>query len=566
MTQQNQNTPNTPNVSTIQQKYLMNIKDILYTPVVKQIIFLVGTALGVALGFVLFNSIQEPIYRPLDYQINSQNMNSIVDTLDKAGIQYKIHEQDGMIYVASNDLQLAKLKLSGAGIAKDDSFNFSYLNDQSGIGGSQFLENARYIRALESDLARTINAIEGISGARVHIAIPQNNIFADENKRPTASVVVNMAPGLSSDKEKIRAIVQVIASSVPGLDPKFVAITDQYGHYLSSMLDQDSIYNSEAMSYQNNIQNYYEKRIESIISPILGDNKVNVRVHANIDFTQQEEAQEQYDPNQRVIRSEQDVKEQSTVGGGASGAPGALSNTPPDNSNSNGAQGGGGGGGAGAGNGGQGGNQQGAQGGGEGKTESIKNYEIGKTVKYKKMMQPKITGLSVAVIVDNEVVVDPKTKKSVIKPLSQDKINKITDLVKATIGFDQARGDKVTVVNSAFTAPTEAVINASIPVWSMPWFWDLIKKLIGIALGFALLFMIYKKMMSYLKTTHHPVVHNTNNNAKSGFLVYEDKANTSEAMAELHEIKQEQINKLKDMAAHEPDRVALILKSWVGKH
>lgn len=540
MTQANQNAPRVPN------KYLMNIKDVLHTPVVKQAIFVIGITLGVTLGFVLYHSIQEPIYRPLDYQINQQNMVTIVDTLDKAGVQYKINDKDGIIYVASKDLQLAKLKLASAGVPKDDSFSFSYLNDQNGIGGSQFLENARYIRALESDLARTINAIEGINGARVHIAIPQNNVFADENKRPTASVVVNMAPGLATDKDKIRAIVQIIASSVPGLDPKYVAITDQYGHYLSGMLDQDSIYNSETMSYQNNIQNYYEKRIESMISPILGDNKVNVRVHANIDFTQQEEAQEQYDPNQKVVRSEQDVKEQTSGSGGASGPPGALSNTPPDAS-------GAGGGGAAASS-----SQPGA-GSSDGKTESIKNYEIGKTVKYKKMNQPKIISLSVAVVVDNDSILDAKTQTSVTKPLTQDKINKITDLVKATIGYDEKRGDKVTVVNSTFNLVQPGPENAIIPVWSMPWFWDFIKKTLGILLGFSLLFLLYKRMMSYLKTTHQPTVH------KQPLLSHDDKPNPNEVTAEMHELKKEQINRLKDMAANEPDRVALILKSWVGK-
>ncbi len=134
-------------------------------------------------------------------------------------------------------------------------------------------------------------------------------------------MVLAISPGMVSDREKIRAIVQIVASSVPGLDPKNVAITDQYGHYLSSALDQDSIINAEQLNYQNNVQNYYEKRIESMILPLIGDNTINVRVYANIDFSQQEEAKEQYDPNQQVIRSEQSVTQQEGAGAGASGAP-----------------------------------------------------------------------------------------------------------------------------------------------------------------------------------------------------------------------------------------------------
>jgi flagellar M-ring protein FliF len=547
MTQSNQNahnapnTPNTPNTPNITNKYLMSMKAIWHAPVVKQLVFVIGIAAGSALGFILFNSIQEPIYRPLDYQVNQQNMSAIVDTLDKAGVKYKVSDHDGVVYVASNDMQLARLKLASAGVPKDDSFNFSYLNDQSSIGGSQFLENARYIRALESDLAKTINAIEGVSGARVHIAIPQNNVFADENKKPTASVVVNMGAGIASDKEKIRAIVQIIASSVPGLDSKDVAITDQYGHYLSGALDQDSIYNSEALNYQNNIQNYYEKRIESMIAPLIGDNKVNVRVHANIDFTQQEEAQEKYDPTQQVIRSEQDVKEQISSSG-ASGPPGALSNSPPDGGAAPGSTA--------------------APGGSDGKTESIKNYEIGKSVSYKKTNQPKIVSLSVAVVVDNDSIMDAKTNKMAAKPLTQDKINKITELVKATIGYDEKRGDKVTVINSSFNMNQANLVTAALPIWDMPWFWDVVKKLIGILLGFTLLWAIYKRMIAYLKTTSHVVTEKPT----STYLGIDDKSLNNELNAEIHEMKQEKINRLKEMAATDPDRVAIILKNWVGKN
>ena len=226
-------------------KLVESARNLLQGAAAKQLFALVGIAASVAMGMTLYMSIKDPLYRPLDYQVNSQNLSAIVDTLDKAGVQYKINDTDGLLYVAAKDMQMARMRLASAGVTKDDSFNFSYLNDQAGIGNSQFLENARYIRALESDLAKTISALEGVSAARVHIAIPQNNIFADENQRPTASVVVNAAAGLSADKEKIRAIVQIVASSVPGLDPNDVAITDQYGHYLSSAMDKDSIFSAE---------------------------------------------------------------------------------------------------------------------------------------------------------------------------------------------------------------------------------------------------------------------------------------------------------------------------------
>ena len=415
-------------------KLVESARNLLQGAAAKQLFALVGIAASVAMGMTLYMSIKDPLYRPLDYQVNSQNLSAIVDTLDKAGVQYKINDTDGLLYVAAKDMQMARMRLASAGVTKDDSFNFSYLNDQAGIGNSQFLENARYIRALESDLAKTISALEGVSAARVHIAIPQNNIFADENQRPTASVVVNAAAGLSADKEKIRAIVQIVASSVPGLDPNDVAITDQYGHYLSSAMDKDSIFSAEQMTYQNNLQNYYEKRIESMLAPLLGDNKVNVRVNANIDFTQHEEAKEQYDPDKKVIRSEQSESE-STNSAGSSGTAGALANTPPESDSEKGGASGG----------------AASSSSGQSKSQSIKNYEVDKSVSYIKSNTPKVISLSVAVVLDNTTINDPNSSKTASKPIPPQMIGKITDLVKATIGYDEKRGDKVTVVNSSFT-------------------------------------------------------------------------------------------------------------------
>lgn len=529
-------------------KYLKNFKLIVQTPVVRQLAFILGLAISIALGIVIYMTIEEPIYRPMDYRVTSQNMATIVDVLEKAGIRYKLNDQEGVLYVAAKDTQLARLKLSASGISKDDGFNYSFLNEQANIGNSQFVENARYLRALENDLSKTISAIEGVTGARVHIAIPHNNVFADENAKPTASVVLSMSPGLSNDKEKIRAIIEIVAGSVPGLDPKDVAITDQYGHYLSGMLDQDSLYSAEQMNYQNKIQTYYEKRIETMIVPMLGENKVTVRVYADIDYSHNEEAKESYDPNNKVIRSEQSVSEQSGTSGG-SGAPGSLSNTPPTNDSEKGGAGGSGGNGAPTPN----------NGTSQGRSESIKNYELSKSVTYKKNNFAKINNLSVAVVVDNQVVLDPKTKKMVTKPLDKEMIDKINSLVKATIGFDEKRGDKVTVVNSSFNVSNKDMTVTETSLWNQPWFWDLVKKFIGMAVGFVFIFLLYRQIVKSLKNSGQ-VTHQRNLD-----LLEDEKTDTKKLTQEMQELKQEQINRLKELANREPNRVALIIKNWVGK-
>lgn len=527
-------------------KYLKNFKLILQTPVVRQLAFMLGLAISIALGIVMYMTIQEPIYRPMDYRVTPQNMATIVDVLEKAGIKYKLNDQEGVLYVAAKDTQLARLKLSASGITKDDGFNYSFLNEQANIGNSQFVENARYLRALENDLSKTISAIEGITGARVHIAIPHNNVFADENAKPTASVVLSMSSGLGGDKEKIRAIIEIVAGSVPGLDPKDVAITDQYGHYLSGLLDQDSLYSAEQMNYQNKIQTFYEKRIETMIVPMMGENKVTVRVFADIDYSHNEEAKESYDPNNKVIRSEQSVSEQSGTSG-ASGAPGSLSNTPPSNDSEK------------ANGGGAGGPPTPNNGSSQGRSESIKNYELSKSVTYKKDNFAKIISLSVAVVVDNQVVFDPKTKKMVPKALDKEMIEKINSLVKATIGFNEKRGDKVTVVNSSFNVSNKDMTTTETALWNQPWFWDLVKKFIGMAIGFVFIFLLYRQIVKSLKNSGQ-TQHQRNLD-----LLEDEKEDTKKITQEMQELKQEQINRLKELANREPSRVAFIIKNWVGK-
>jgi flagellar M-ring protein FliF len=520
--------------AVIEPKYLGNVKALLQVPMVRQLIFMFGVAASVALGIAFYMSIQEPIYRALDYQVTPQNMAALVDTLEKANIKYKMNEQEGVIMIPAADFQLAHLKLSAAGVPRDDGFNFSFLNDQNSIGNSQFLENARYLRALENDLAKTIDAIEGISASRVHIAIPQNNIFADENNRPTASIVLSMGAGMAADKEKIRAIMQIVAGSVPGLDPKDVAITDQYGHYLSSAMDGNALYDAEQLNYQNNVQSYYEKRIESLIAPMLGENKVSVRVYANIDFTQQEEAKEQYDPDKTALLSDQEVNDQ-TGSAGASGAPGSLANSPPLGGDEKAAP------------------QAGSQ---NNHSESTKNYNVAKSVSYKKSNYAKILGISAAVIVDNEAILDPKTNKYISKPLDQDKITKITELVKATIGYEEGRGDKVTVINSSFTPEKKIEVGNVLRPWDQPWFWDLVKKFSGMLLGFIFLCILYRRLSNYMKAT---VKASQMNN-----IVFEDR-NEFTLSPEMQRLKQEQINRLKELANREPARVASVIKNWVGK-
>lgn len=395
------------------------------------------------------------------------------------------------------------------------------------LGSSQFLENTRYLRALEEDLAKTIGSIQGITSAIVHIAKPQSNIFANENAKTTASIIINTTPGYDGDKEKVRAIIQLVAASVPELDPTNVAITDQYGHYLSNVTNTDYLRNQEQLTYQSNLENNYQKRIQSLIVPLLGQNKASINVNADIDFTMHEEAKEAYDPSQNAVRSEQTVKEEnnsSTPGG----VPGSLANQPPTNTPTASS--------------------------GQSRNESVKNYELGKSTSYVKMDAPKIKRVSVAVVVDNERVWDKKSQKMVSKPIDKEKLDKITELVKSSIGFNKARGDIVTVINSGFIQP-KVEQSRGAALWNEPWFWDLVKKSTGIILGFVFLFIIYRKMSAEFLPKK--------DTTKKLSLEATEKQNL--ISAEMMRLKNEQIEILKDLVQKDPNKVVGVIKKWVAK-
>ncbi len=500
----------------------------------RQLSFLVGVTLSVALGIYLYTAIQQPVYAPLNYKITQQNMSSVIDTLEQADIQYHMGDHDGVVMVPANDLDAAKLKLSAAGVQHDDGASYAFLNDQGVLANSQFMENARYLRALEADLARTISHIQGITSANVHIAMPQNQIFADEKQQVTASVVLSMSPGLVSDHEKIRSIMQIVADSVPGLDPNNVAVTDQYGHFLSDNLMNGNLYNMEQLNYQNDVQGYYEKRINAILTPIIGANHVNVRVNANIDFTQQENAQEQYDPNARVLRSQQTMTSSSGGSAGASGVPGALSNTPPSGGSDAGAA---------------------KSGGGSQQNQMTQNYDVSRTVTYKKQNFAQVKSLSVAVVVDNMQVPDPKTGKLTLQPVSADMLAKITDLVKATMGFNAARGDTVTVINSNYSPAPAEVALPPVKIWNQVWFWSMVQKSAGILFGFVLLVFFYRRISRFLVEAAKPLQVSAESRRLGG-------PGMDPSMVQ---VKEEGMTRLKQLASEEPTRVAHVIKGWVNK-
>ena len=503
----------------------------LKLPIFRQIGLLFGLSASIALGFAVVLWMQEPSYRPLYTNLSMKDSAEVIDTLKLAGIKYKLNEINGTILVPEKYVYKAKMKLASAGLSGSPDSAYDVLEKSSSFGTSQFMENKRFLHALEIELSRTISNINGVKTARVHLSVPKQSVFVADTRVPTASVFVRLGSGYRLEKEQVSAIVQMVASSISGLKAKNVSVTDQNGSLLTGDIDDAMALSKEQFEYQKNMQSYYEKRIGTMIAPMVGLDKVRVRVHANIDFTQKEQTDEQYNPDKKTVRSEQTISENNNSSA-AGGAAGAIANQPG-----------------------------GAPGGkksssGSSRSQTVKNYELNKSISYVKSPQGNITNLSVAVVVDDASKVDPKTKKISYVPLSKEQMDKITNLVKTAIGYDEKRGDKVSVVNSRFIPPPEIKALPALAFYQQPWFWDIVKKTLGVLLGLIIAFGLLK-----------PLLRNLAAKAKNEKKVAAADGSDAEAQLlspEMLQLKQQQLESLKQVAKQEPSRVAQILKNWVG--
>lgn len=404
-------------------------------PLLRQLGLMVGLAASVALGVAVVLWSQTPDYRMLYSNLSTQDSAAIVESLQKAGIPYSLGDGSGTVMVPEKSVHEARLKLAGEGLPRGAGAGFDLLDQQKGFGVSQFMENARYQRALEGELAMTIASVHAVRAARVHLAIPKQTAFARNQKRPTASVMVDLFPGRSLNEAQAAAISHMVAASIPNLDVDQVTIVDQQGRLLTANEgDGEMRLSGTQFEYRKRLEEYYIRRIEDILTPIVGAGAVKAQVNADIDFTVTEQTQETFTPDQRAVRSEQLVEENVNGGRLPFGIPGSLSNQPP---------------------------VEGAVG-EEGTTaatgsssrRNVRNYEIDKTISHSRMSGGTVRRLSAAVVVDHRTSVNEEGT-SVRASLGEDEMERISQLVREAVGFNAERGDSVNVVNAPFTQAPE---------------------------------------------------------------------------------------------------------------
>jgi flagellar M-ring protein FliF len=546
----------------------------------QKIALIVGMAaiIAIIIGAMLYGS--QSSYKVLFSNLSEKDGGAIISALEQMNVPYKFSESGGAILVPTDKVHQARLRLATQGLPKGGAVGFEMMENQK-FGISQFLEQVNYQRALEGELARTIQTVAAVSMARVHLAIPKPSVFVREEQKPTASVMLQLHPGRQLEPQQIAGITHLVASSIPQLPVANIAIVDQNGTLLSQLKSPlgEAGLDPTQLKYIREVEASVIKRIQEIISPITGTENVRVQAAADIDFSQQEQTAESFKPNADpaavAMRSQQN-SEQAQGSPNPLGVPGALSNQPPvpatapittpavpPTTGANNAP-----------------NAQGqisnagitAQISSVGqplsaRKDSTINYEVDRTITHTKNQLGRVKRLSVAVLVNHKLDKD-RSGKTAPRPLSEIEIKQLNELARDAMGFSQQRGDTLTVVNSPFSAAKEEI---EPPFWKHPDFFDLLKELAKYALiAGVLLYIVLAVLRPLVRQMFPPGSELAGNKPVGGTLSTTDEAGEEEKTAEEEELNmayatyERKLSKAKEIATSDPQAVANILKEWIS--
>lgn len=450
---------------------------------------MVGMAASVAIGVAVVLWSQDPTFSPLYPDLSKNDTVDVMDALRTAGLPFEVDPATGVLMVPADKVHEARMQMAALGLPKAASTGFELLDKEQGFGTSRFMERAQYQRALEGELARTIVSLNAVRNARVHLAVPKQSVFVRNRKQPSASVLLDLYPGRSLERGQVDAIIHTVASSVPELESGRVTVVDQKGRVLSRPdRDSDMELSDTQFEYTQKVESHYKQRVEDILAPILGADRIHAEVTADVDFTRTEQTREVFNPDMPAVRSEQQVKEESRLQIPV-GIPGALSNQPPgagqapevakgDNGQQNTPL--------------------------STSNRSTRNYELDKTISHTRMAPGSLRRLSVAVVVDNQERL--KSGGGVERlPVSGEDLERYTNLIKQAVGFDAQRGDSVEVINASFQAAEVPEPLPELPLWQQPWVQDAAKQLLAALLVLILVFAVLRPTLRALVAREEPV-------------------------------------------------------------
>ncbi len=383
-------------------------------------------------AFLVFR-LSQPQFAPLYTDLTFEDSSAIIGELDARGTRYELRQDGAVILVPGDEVLRLRMDLAEAGLPSGGGVGYEIFDNSSAFGTTSFVQNINHLRALEGELARTIRSINRVSAARVHLVIPERELFQRDQRDPSASIVVDTRGVL--DQGEIRAIRHLVASAVDGLRPGRVSVIDETGQLLADGTGDETAALPEAIDERRlAIEAAMMDKVQALVGSIVGQDRVRVKVTADLDMNRVTETNDLFDPDGRVVRSTQ-TREQtaSTTEPGDQGvtAGNQLPNADPQDAEGDIVQ-------------------------AENQTEEVINYEISRTTRTETLEAGRLSRLSVAVVVDG-VYSQDANGDVVYTPRAQEELDRIAALVRSAIGFDEARGDRVEVANLRFAEPPRAM-------------------------------------------------------------------------------------------------------------
>jgi flagellar M-ring protein FliF len=397
----------------------------------------IGAGLAAVLAAVFMNLGQPKalLYSNLDLK----EAGSITAALDQAGVKYEVKGDGSTIMVPRDEVASTRLMLSSKGLPTAGSVGYEIFDEANALGQTDFVQQLNRQRALEGELSRTILSLDGITSARVHLVLPKRQLFEEEAEQPSASVSIGVG-GREPSAEQVRAMQNLVAGAVPNMKPDRVTVVDQHAKTLSG---GETGMAAEADGRKSEVEQRIAKQVKNLVEGMVGAGKARVNVTADLELARVTVQQETFDPDGQVIRSEstteENARENDQAGSGqasvAANIPGAPGGDEATNSSTS------------------------------GRTDSTTNYEISKTVRTEVQEPGTVKRLSVAVAVDGATAVGKDGKPGAYTPRSAEEMQRIEQLVRTAVGYNQERGDQVSVINVKFpTVDAGAGVVASSPL------------------------------------------------------------------------------------------------------
>ena len=430
-----------------------NLRRVLNQPSVRRVLPLIVMLVVLVIFALVYAWMQTTPYRPVMPGLQEADQQTAFESLRSADFKPKIDPATGQLTVPSNRFHEARIFLASQGLPKAGATGLEGLKDQSSMTTSQFMEQVKVNAAMEQELARSIMQIGSVQSARVHLATPKQSVFVRDRTPPKASVVLAPYPGRAVSASQVQAIVHLVSSSVPYLAPDHVTVVDNVGKLMTeSSTEQKLGLTSAQEQHKQHLEEVYRNRIMQILSPMVGESNVRSQVNLTLDFTQSESTTEDFDNREKGPRTRSEVlAEDRSASKSAEGIPGALANSPPPdpttttNTQVDASKG-----------------QSEAS--GKLSSRSTRNFELDRTVRHVRNASGGVMKVSVAVIVNERPATeksnDPNAPKTVA--YTPQELEQMQQVVRGVVGFDQSRGDIVTVVPARFEAPA--------PLETIPWY------------------------------------------------------------------------------------------------